>query len=73
MPEYFIGLMSGTSVDAIDAVLMDFAQSNTHIVSSYSQAISAQLRNDINSLIATRQLPKDFEKLDKQFAGSIVR
>ncbi|MDH3607956.1 MAG: anhydro-N-acetylmuramic acid kinase [Gammaproteobacteria bacterium] len=67
MPEYFIGLMSGTSVDAIDAVLMDFAQSNTHIVSNYSQAISTQLRDDINSLIATRQLPKNIEKLDKQF------
>lgn len=70
MPEYFIGLMSGTSVDAIDAVLMDFAKSNTHIVSSYSQAISAQLRNDINSLIATRQLPKNIKKLDKQFADT---
>lgn len=62
--------MSGTSVDAIDAVLMDFAQSKTHIVTSHSQAISAQLRNDINFLIATRQLPKDFEKLDKQFADT---
>lgn len=70
MPEYIIGLMSGTSVDAIDTVLMDFAQSNTHIVSSYSQVISTQLRNDINSLIATRQLPINFKKLDKQFAGT---
>jgi len=60
--------MSGTSVDAIDAVLMDFAQSNTHIVSSYSQPISASLRSDINSLIATRQQPKEFENLDRQFS-----
>jgi anhydro-N-acetylmuramic acid kinase len=68
MPEYFIGLMSGTSVDAIDAVLMDFSVSNTHIVTSYSQSISSQLRSDINALIATRNLPKDYEKLDAQFA-----
>lgn len=67
MPEYYIGLMSGTSVDAIDAVLIDFAQSNTHIVSSYSQPISASLRSDINSLIATLQQPKEFESLDRQF------
>jgi len=68
MPEYFIGLMSGTSVDAIDAVLMDFAKSNTYVVTSYSQSISSQLRNDINSLIATKQQPKNFTQLDKQFA-----
>ncbi len=68
MPEYFLGLMSGTSVDAIDAVLMDFAQSNTYIVSTYSQPISASLRNEINSLIATRQYPKEFENLDRQFS-----
>lgn len=70
MPEYFIGLMSGTSVDAIDAVLMDFSQSNTHIVSSHSQTISAQLRNDINALIATKQLPKEYKEIDIQFAAS---
>jgi anhydro-N-acetylmuramic acid kinase len=69
-PEYYIGLMSGTSVDAIDAVLMDFSQSNTHIVSCFSQDISAQLRRDINSLIATNQAPKDFEAVDTQFAAT---
>lgn len=67
MPEYFIGLMSGTSVDAIDAVLMEFSKSNSHLVSSYSQTINPQLRNDINSLIATRQHPKEIEQLDQQF------
>ena len=67
MSEFYIGLMSGTSVDSIDAVLMDFSQSTTHIVSSYSQTISTNLHNGINSLIATKQLPKDFENLDKAF------
>ncbi len=60
--------MSGTSVDAIDAVLMDFSQSNTHIVSSHSQPISTQLRDDINALIATKKPPEAFEKIDTQFA-----
>lgn len=68
MPEYFIGLMSGTSVDAIDSVLMDFAKSNTYIVTSYSQSISSQLRKDINSLVAAREQPKNIAQLDEQFA-----
>lgn len=66
--DLYIGLMSGTSVDAIDAVLMDFSLSNSHIVSSYSQPISSQLRNDINSLIAKYKQPKHIDQLDKQFA-----
>ncbi len=70
MSELYIGLMSGTSVDAIDAVLMDFSKSKTHIVSSYSQNINSQLRSEINSLIATRQHPKDYQKIDDQFARS---
>ncbi len=68
MSEFYIGLMSGTSVDAIDAVLMDFSVSNTHIVTNYSQSIGSQLRNDINSLIATRKLPTEYKNLNKQFA-----
>ena len=68
MPEYFIGLMSGTSVDAIDAVLMDFKQSTTHILSSYSQPIHAQLSNEINHLINSRQHPKDYQNTDNEFA-----
>ncbi|MGH1538375.1 MAG: anhydro-N-acetylmuramic acid kinase [Gammaproteobacteria bacterium] len=68
MPEYYIGLMSGTSVDAIDAVLMDFSKSNTDIVSAFSQPINSKLRDDINRLIATRQIPKNCGELDKQFA-----
>ena len=68
MPEYYIGLMSGTSIDAIDAVLMDFSVSNIHIVSSFSQPINAQLRDDINALIATRKLPKEYKNVDEQFA-----
>ena len=67
MPEYFIGLMSGTSVDAIDAVLMDFEQSDTHIFSSYSQPIHTSLRNEINKLINAKQLPKKFESTEKKF------
>ena len=69
MSEFYIGLMSGTSVDAIDAVLMDFEKSNTRIISSYSQELNSQLHRDINSAIAAKKPPKKFEELDTQFAN----
>lgn len=42
----FIGLMSGTSVDAIDAVLVDFATSPM-LRATYSHAWSAELRAEL--------------------------
>ena len=68
MPEYYIGLMSGTSVDAIDAVLMDFSQSDTYIVSKFTQTINHALRGEINSLIAEKKLPNNYKEIDEQFA-----
>ncbi len=68
MSDYYIGLMSGTSVDAIDAVLMDFSVSNTHIIASHSHAITQTLRNEINTLILKKRFPKDFQEADQQFA-----
>ena len=68
MPEFYIGLMSGTSFDAIDAVLMDFSISNTYIVSSHSQTMAPALQYEINSLILKKQFPEDFKEIDQQFA-----
>jgi anhydro-N-acetylmuramic acid kinase len=42
----FIGLMSGTSVDAIDAVLVDFTAS-PRLLATYSQPWSAELRTEL--------------------------
>ncbi len=73
MSEYFIGLISGTSVDAIDAVLMDFSKSNTHIVTSYSQPINNNLKNAIQSAISKNTWPQETEGLDLQFADESVK
>lgn len=68
MSELFIGLMSGTSVDAIDAVLMDFSKSNTHIITSFSQPIESLLRDKINRAIAKQTYPQEVKELDTKFA-----
>lgn len=50
--EFFIGLLSGTSVDGIDAVLVDFASSPPSLVATHSEQIPEHLRNSILKLCA---------------------
>ena len=52
MAKYFIGLMSGTSMDAIDAVLADFSSSQPSIIST----ASTPLPNDLKTLLLTLNL-----------------
>ncbi|WP_444926589.1 anhydro-N-acetylmuramic acid kinase [Microbulbifer sp. TRSA002] len=55
MPDLFIGLMSGTSVDSIDAVLVDFGDEekiNTRILAALAHPIHSGLREAILSLCA---------------------
>ena len=73
MSELYIGLMSGTSVDAIDAVLMDFSKSNTHIVANFTQPIDKELKNKINLAIIKQIWPQDVEDIDLQFANTSIQ
>lgn len=75
-PEYFLGLMSGTSADAVDLALVDFANNKTHLTATHSFALSSDIRQQIHSLAT----PSDNEidrlgELDQQlgeiFADSI--
>jgi anhydro-N-acetylmuramic acid kinase len=48
--DYYIGLMSGTSADAVDAVVVDFSDEQARLVGTYSTPIPNQLRQKIHSL-----------------------
>ena len=47
---YYIGLMSGTSIDGIDAALVHFAKNKINIVSTYTLPIGDELKQEILGL-----------------------
>ena len=68
MPELFIGLMSGTSVDAIDSVLMDLSGPASRVITRSSQALHKELKKEIHRVILKRAWPQDVEEVDREFA-----
>ena len=46
----YIGLMSGTSADAIDAVVVDFAENKINLIGHHSVALSSDIRKKIHAL-----------------------
>lgn len=48
---YYIGLMSGTSMDAIDAALVDFSDNKCTLITSHSHEIPARLITQLQTLI----------------------
>lgn len=69
MPEYYVGLMSGTSIDAIDAALLETSGSHLSLNCYIEHPIPEEIKADILSLCS----PGDNEiermgKLDNQLA-----
>ncbi|MDQ8039156.1 MAG: anhydro-N-acetylmuramic acid kinase [Rickettsiella sp.] len=52
----YIGLMSGTSMDAIDAALVDFSNPAPQLLATHKFALPDKLRNDLNGLCETDSL-----------------
>jgi anhydro-N-acetylmuramic acid kinase len=49
-PDLYIGLMSGTSIDSIDAALVDLSSTTATLQASHSEAIAQSLRQQIIDL-----------------------
>lgn len=72
MPDYYIGVMTGTSLDAIDIALVDF-ENKPSLVSSTSNRLSSGLKTklaelsqpsaDITSLIQIKSLEQEYTQV----------
>ena len=74
---YYVGLMSGTSMDAIDVVLVEIRKNSLRLIQSHSHPIDDLLRNDIAHLRhgthdAIEQLGQLDVKLGYLFADAII-
>jgi anhydro-N-acetylmuramic acid kinase len=65
--DYYIGLMSGTSLDGIDAGLYDFTEQQAQVIDFYYQAYPDKLKEKIQQISSVKTMSLlDYGKLDTQ-------
>ena len=74
-PNLYIGLMSGTSIDAVDAVAVNFEEDNFSLIGTHSQPIEEELKQSILQLCdpqteAVQLLAETDHRLGKLYATS---
>lgn len=62
-PEYFIGLLSGTSIDSIDAAIFAIEPNMIQLVLAHSYEIGRGLKLELNNIISNPTI--ELEKLGK--------
>ncbi len=77
-PHYFIGLMSGTSLDAIDAVLVDFSETAPKLIEQIQNPLPEDLRANILALCEPgpneiQRAGKLDSRLGELLAGSAIQ
>lgn len=67
---YYVGLMSGTSADAIDAVLVDFSRSQPRLIHALNFSLPADYRHNVLFLSQSQEkvYPAQIAILDQQMA-----
>jgi anhydro-N-acetylmuramic acid kinase len=72
--ELYIGLMSGTSLDGIDAVLMDFTASAPELIAQHHQIFPVSLHKTLTDLIANNRAPsaKETSSVGRELAEAYI-
>jgi len=70
---YYIGLMSGTSMDAIDVALLNFNNDSCKLIASHSHAFADELKQKLQQLIQSETLTlRGFGKLDVELGRAFA-
>lgn len=54
MSQYYIGLMSGTSMDAVDTALVDFSNEALKIIATHRETMPEEIKDQISALCSVR-------------------